>query len=264
MKGQMSANLRSSFTAWLVLTATSAIDDSAAAAIPRTISLYVSDMLLPDGSVSYSVRPSLLIHSQLIETLTSPSGFVYDGDPLNAPSFATFESALQGVVGEWTLRTAFANNPADSEEYRFSVSSFDGNDIAVERPTISPPTGSRVQSPFQVMWEPPRSGYGYNTSGIGATADLIEPGKLEVNFTVLSATGSMQLSATDSQRLHGLVSSVVSPADPAFELTVDVSYLRGRRVEYTPIPEPNVSLLSCMGLVMMYSRWRRGGDLPRC
>lgn len=156
------------------------VSQCALAATPLFIFTGIGEQTNPDGSIEYFSGGSFSgLSSGRVNSLTSPTGVVFTSGPSQSTSFPTLAAAQQQLFGEWVFKSAPAADPANVEEYRFTVNPFGPADITATAPVVTPPNGALVHSPFVLTWDPPSSSYGFGSTGVlGAREELVQPGRL--------------------------------------------------------------------------------------
>lgn len=226
-------------------------------AITKYAFVDITEFQNTDGSRSYSWGMGFYFDTpNRMETLASPSGFIVDRtESVKHRDFLpSFDDVQQEILGEWIFRTSPMQAPLNFEEYRFTLNPFDLEAIALAKISISPPSGTRVSSPFLISWNPSsrRHAYGYET-GLDVRGELISPGLLQVSFPMASANNSAITFSTWSEResLISFASPLTVPVDPFYNFQLNFTFSRHISAEYLLIPEPAHKNIACLGFSMI-------------
>jgi hypothetical protein len=237
------------------------------AARPKYISLGISELVEHDQTVSYSLRSEFLSPVARTESLVGPAGQIFGPFPGTQLRFSSGEELVANIAGDWTFTSTSKGNPADVEQYGFTISPFQYGGLAPPvTPTISPLNHSFVSSPFTVTWDPPSSSYSYGASGIAnVVGRLIEPGKLEISFGKTLYPGAyLSFGQSPGQSLNEYVSVTDGPAnDPEYELALTMFFSRQVEFQYYPtgVPEPSGLVMAILGgLAIRSGRQARPSD----
>ncbi|MBA4105729.1 MAG: hypothetical protein C0485_08220 [Pirellula sp.] len=234
------------------------------AASLKAINLGIVESITHDQTKSYIISPFFSSPFARNESLVGPMGVTYGPAGVTPPtqsSHANWEELVTHFVGSWSFTSTSKTNPADVEQYGFTILPFQYDGLTPMLPAISPLNHSFVSSPFTVTWDPPSNNYGYGAAGIiNVVGQLIEPGKLEISFgkTINSSSHLSFVQSSPTQSLNEYISDTHGPTSGAeYDLMPTTYFARQANLRFYPVavPEPSGLVLAILvGLVLRSGR----------
>lgn len=234
----------------LLILAAICLHRTAAAAIPVKLRVTLTEQLDYDGTIGYKLYGGGGVLFPRTELLTTPTGVqIPEFDSLR---FSTWSELVAASVGEWKFISTSRTDPADSEEYRFTVSAPNYADMSPQFPVVSPASGSVVTSPLVISWSPLTDGYSGGASNVASfKSTRLEPTKVEYAFgRSYSSDARLRFATAQDLDLSALVSAVVPPAtDPLYDATAVLTFSRQTATQYIPadaVPEPSTGVIAML------------------
>jgi hypothetical protein len=223
----------------------------------------IGEIARADGTVAYRLAVPHVSDSSRDITIIRPSGVAFPTPTNFTISFSSWAAMSAAFTGEWVYRSTSKTNPADIEEHRFTVAEPPHSALTDPFPTISPPNGSKVTSPFTVTGTPSKASWSYGSRDItGVKTTEVAPAEYFVTFGAVNSGSRIEFSAYTSNTtgLKSYVSAATTDtAAPKFQVVSDFFYTRSTEVEYVPVavPEPtSLTLVVAAGLTAAIYRRR--------